>query len=137
MIIFSLVACGSEKKPSISNEDNPDKTTKNGDSDTTSKSPDIGETSKSPDISNKIKIEDIEWHVDEGIKDEKRSVFLEFDNKTEFTIVSFKLTFVEKPDLTEQEKETYFSEIQEEFEMSDDDINTIKQENISMHARAY
>lgn len=51
-----------------------------------------------------FKIEDILWSIDEGIVDGNRTVLFEYTNNSPFMISSFKLTFKERADITEDEK---------------------------------
>ena len=85
---------------------------------------------------NAIKIEDIAWNVEEGIVDGDRFVLLDYTNNTPYTITGFELTFTEKPDITEEEKTTFYTEIQTDFELSDEDIEDLKSQPISMHAES-
>ena len=82
----------------------------------------------------KINIEDISWKVDEGIVDGGRYVLLNYTNNTQYTLTNFELTFKEKAGITEEEKENFYSDIQEKFEASDEDMEDIKSQPISMHA---
>ncbi|MBT9769408.1 hypothetical protein GPK74_05410 [Coprococcus catus] len=82
----------------------------------------------------KINIEDISWNVNEGIVDGDHYVLLNYTNNTQYTITNFKLTFTEKTGITEEEKVKFYSDIQEKFEASDKDMESIKSQPISMHA---
>lgn len=94
-----------------------------------------GNTSSGSDVkSNPIKIEDIDWNIDEGIIDGKRYVLLDYTNNTDYTISSFEITFKEKDDLTDEEKENFFTDVVEKFQLSNDDIEQLKEDDISMHA---
>lgn len=108
LMVGSLYACSS----------NSDEKTSSGDSEDT----------------NPIKIEEIDWNVDEGIIDGDRYVLLDYTNNSEYTISSFEITFKEKEDLTDEEKENFFADIKEKFEFSDDDIVELEESGISMHA---
>lgn len=81
-----------------------------------------------------IKIEDIAWNVEEGIVDGDRFVLLDYTNNTPYTITGFELTFTEKPDITEEEKTTFYTDIQTDFDLSDENIEELKSGPISMHA---
>lgn len=81
----------------------------------------------------KINIKDISWKVDEGIVDGDRYVLLNYTNNTKYTITNFELTFKEKPGVTEEEKAKFYSDIQENFEMNDEDLEELKNQPISMH----
>ncbi len=82
----------------------------------------------------KINIEEIPWSVDEGIVDGDRFVLLSYTNNTQYTITNFKLTFKEKTGVTTEEKDTFYSDVQQNFEMSDEDIEDLKSQTISMYA---
>ena len=90
----------------------------------------------SGDISgNSISIEDIALSVDEGVVDGDRFVLLTYTNNTQYTISSFELTFKEKANITDEEKETFYADVQENFEMSNEDMEDLKDQPISMHAK--
>ena len=92
------------------------------------------ETNPTTGNGKKINITDISWNVDEGIVDGDRYVLLNYTNNTQYTITSLEITFKEKTDITEDEKETFYSDIQQKFEVGDEDMETIKSRPISMHA---
>lgn len=94
-------------------------------------------TTNNPDsstVKEKINIEDITWNVDEGIVDGDRYVLLNYTNNTQYTITNFEITFKEKAGVTEEEKATFYSDIQQNFEASDEDMEDLKSQPISMHA---
>ena len=80
------------------------------------------------------KIEEIDWNVDEGIVDGERTVALELTNNTKLTITGFEITFTERADLIDEEKEAFYSEIKKLFKPDDDEMETLKAEKIAMHA---
>ena len=84
-VLLSLVACG--KQPA----DKPE-----------------GKPLENPDIT----IDQIDWIVEEGVLEEDRYVLCRFTNKSQYTITSFKLSFVAKPDLTQDEFENFYAELQ-------------------------
>ncbi len=84
-VLLSLAACG--KQPT----DKP-----------------AGEPVENPDIT----MEQIDWTVEEGEWEKDRYVLCRFTNKSKYTITSFKLSFVAKPDLTQDEFENFYAEIQ-------------------------
>ena len=53
----------------------------------------------------KINIEDINWKVRQGIVEGDRYALLDYTNNTPYTITHFELTFEEKDDLKEEDKE--------------------------------
>lgn len=84
----------------------------------------------------KINIDDIVWEVDEGIIDGDRFILLNYTNNTPYTIASFEITFKEKSDITEEEKETYCSDLKEEFSAQDDEVEKLRNEPISMRTES-
>lgn len=82
-----------------------------------------------------INIEDIAWEVDEGIVDGKRCVLLSYTNNSPCTIAGFEITFKERSDLTEEEKQAFYADIQEMFESDDEEIEELKEYPISMSAK--
>lgn len=92
------------------------------------------ETNPTTGNGEKINITGISWNVDEGIVDGDRYVLLNYTNNTQYTITSLEITFKEKTDITEEEKETFYSDIQQKFEVGDEDMEAIKSRPISMHA---
>lgn len=82
----------------------------------------------------KIDIKDIAWNVDEGIVDGDRYVLLNYTNNSKYTIANFEITFKEKSDITEEEKNSFYSDIQKKFEVDDEDMQELKEKVISMHA---
>ena len=84
-------------------------------------------------IKSNMNIEDIDWKVDEGIVDGDRFVLLSYTNNTPYTITSFELTFKEKSTVSEEERESFFSDIQQNLNVSDEDIEEVKNRQITMH----
>lgn len=82
-----------------------------------------------------IDIKDIAWDVDEGIVDGNRCVLLDYTNNSPYTITDFEITFKEKSGITEEDKHTFYSDIQEMFEASDEEIEELKEYPISMYAK--
>lgn len=83
-----------------------------------------------------INIDDIVWEVDEGIIDGNRFILLNYTNNTPYTIASLEITFKERADITEDEKEAFYLDIQEEFSTSDDEMEQAKSEPISMYTES-
>ena len=84
----------------------------------------------------KINIEDIAWNIDEGIVDGDRYVLLSYTNNTKYTITDFKITLKEKAGITEEEKSDFCADIQSDFDASDEDMEEVRNQPISMHAEA-
>lgn len=79
-----------------------------------------------------IKVEDIDWSIEEGIVDNKRCVLFSYTNKSDCTIADVELKFKAKDDISDEEKNKFYSDIQKDFEFSDEDMNELKEEEISM-----
>jgi len=120
-----MSACGNKGV-----SDNSDNTPVTSDNEKTTAEADSTDSAKE-----KINIEDIVWNIDEGIVDGERYVLLNYTNNTPYTIAGFEILFKEKSDITEEEKSTFYSDIQKIFEASDEEINEIKESPISMHAK--
>lgn len=82
----------------------------------------------------KINIEDIAWNVDECIVDGDRYVILDYTNNTKYTLTDFEITFKEKADVTEEEKAQFCSDIENAYDISEEDMEEIRSRSISMHA---
>lgn len=74
----------------------------------------------------KIRIEDIAWNVDEGIIGGDRCVILDYTNNTPYTVADFEITFKERSDITEEEKQAFYSDVQKIFGASDEEIAELK-----------
>lgn len=85
---------------------------------------------------NIINIDDIVWEVDEGIIDGNRFILLNYTNNTPYTIASLEITFKERADITEDEKEAFYLDLQEEFSANDDEMEQVKRESISMYTES-
>lgn len=90
--------------------------------------------------SRSLTIEDIEWNVDEGIVDGERFVLLDYTNHSECTIVGFELQFTQRDDISEEEREAFFADLQERFAVDESDPDEaevfaeLQEEDISMRA---
>lgn len=83
-----------------------------------------------------IKIEDLEWSVNEGVIDGERYVLLELANNSSYAISNFEITFKEKDSLLQEEKEQLYVDLQTKFELSDEDITSLREKEISMYAKS-
>ncbi len=81
-----------------------------------------------------VSIEDINWNVDESVVDGDRTVVMSLTNNSQYTLAGFDISFVEKDDLSGEDKEAFYNDIKESFEASDDDMEQIKGREIGMHA---
>ncbi|MCD7866165.1 MAG: hypothetical protein LUG54_09235 [Clostridiales bacterium] len=91
--------------------------------------------SAASDSEKAIDIEDIVWSVDEGIIDGDRYVLLEYTNNSSYTITGLEITFREKSDITDEEKSSFYSDVQELLDATDEDMEEITNEEISMYAK--
>ena len=69
-----------------------------------------------PDIS----IEEIEWNFGSGTLRGDNYVLLQYTNNSKYVINSFELRFIEKPSVTKEEKEQFYSDIQKAQGFDDD-----------------
>ncbi len=115
-VVFNLVGCGENN---ISTESANESGKQQGDRDVAEES---------------IKIDDIAWNVDEGVVDGDRYVLLEYTNNSTYSIISFELNFKEKLGITQEEKDKFYTDVQENFSLSDDDLKALKEKAISIHA---
>jgi hypothetical protein len=82
----------------------------------------------------KISIEDIAWTIEENIVDGDRYVVLNYTNNSQYTVSGFVITFSQKDGITNEDISKYFTEIQEKYDFSDDDIAELKQKEITMYS---
>lgn len=127
LCLFSLSACGSKE---VSNNHNDTPVSSQKETEESEEAAEEKNTAKT-----KIDIKDIAWDVDEGIVDGKRCVLLNYTNNSSYTITGFEITFKEKSDIMEEDKQTFYSDIQEMFEASDEEIEELKEYPISMYAK--
>ena len=128
LCLASLSACGS-KEVSDNNGEVP-ASSQEEETEESKAVEDSGDTAKS-----EIDIEDIAWEVDEGIVDSERFVLLNYANNTSYTMAGFEITFKEKSEITNEEKQAFYEDIQEMFEADDEEIEELKEYPISMHAK--
>ena len=83
-----------------------------------------------------IQIDDIAWTVDEGILEGDRYILMDYTNNTPYTIASLEITFTEKESITEDDKTKFYDDLKTTYDMSDDDIERLKEEKIGMHAES-
>lgn len=60
-----------------------------------------------PGEDDSIKIDEVEWSVDEGIVDGERKVALSYTNNSSFTIMQFRIEFVQREDVTDEERAVF------------------------------
>lgn len=81
-----------------------------------------------------IDISDIDWNVDEGVIDGERYVLLNYNNNTQYTITSLKIRFKERADITEEEKTSFYADIQNKLKATDSDMDDLKNKPIAIRA---
>ena len=82
----------------------------------------------------KINIEDIDWKVRQGIVDGDRYALLDYTNNTPYTITHFELTFEEKDDLKEEDKEKFYKHIKDVVNADDEGMEEIKNKKIEKNS---
>lgn len=83
---------------------------------------------------NKISIDDLIYDAKSEIVDGERYVMLSLTNNSKYTITGFEVKYKVKPDVTDEQKDKFDEDLIENFELSDDDIDELKQRDISMNA---
>ena len=82
-----------------------------------------------------LHMEDIVWNVDSGIVDGQRRVMLDLTNHSPYPIVEMMLTFAEKPDVTDEQRESYYQDLRKALELDDEETNELRQMPIGMNAQ--
>lgn len=101
-----------------------------------------GKTDKKKDKKQEklLDIADLDFGVASGIVDGKRYPVFSYTNNSEYTVVEFELTLVEKADLSAEQKEAYIANLVGEFGLDESDpdevaaFEEVKSMAISMHA---
>ena len=153
MIITALSACGSTTSETANNDS--DKTSdesmpmdsvdeeedyEGATSDVEEKANNMqkkGSTDKTDD-NDYPKIEELEWNVDEIISDGERNVFMSVKNNSKYPINSIEISFSEKKDITEEQKQAFFDELKRCTGATDEEIEDIKSSTreISMYSKS-
>lgn len=123
LCLVTLCSCGKSEK----NVDNSNKTTNENSGNTS-------EEQKEVAPENKIKMEDLKFEPTTVVDNDKRLVVLKLTNNSKYIITEFELSYKVKSDVTEQQKETFYQEVAEDFSFNQDDIEQLKENDISMHA---
>ena len=82
-----------------------------------------------------ISIEDLDWTIEEKNQDGERYIMMDLVNNSPYTIMELNITFTEKKDVSEEEKEAFYQEIKEDIGLSDEDIEQIKDRPLEMYAQ--
>lgn len=72
-----------------------------------------GEENKKDDFIPDIKIEQIEWSVSEGTVNGEDYVLGEVSNRSEFDLISLRISFTEKKGISKEDKNAFYADIQE------------------------
>lgn len=80
-------------------------------------------------------MEDIEWSMGEGVADGERTALLTYANHSKYPICGFSMTFVEKETVTEEDRSAFFEEVKETFGFEEEEIQELKDREISMHTK--
>ena len=81
-----------------------------------------------------ISMDDLPWNVEESIDSGERYVMMDYTNNTEYAVSDFKITFKAKSSITEDEKNAYFTDLQNTYSLTDEDMEELKVEGIAMSA---
>ncbi len=81
-----------------------------------------------------VAIEDLEWSVDEGVKDGKRYVFLTVTNNSDYDLAGVQFDFIQSASASEEDMENYYSWAVKEHELDAEDEEEIRSEELSMEA---
>ena len=82
----------------------------------------------------KIKIEELNYQVNVEVDNGERYVMMKLTNNSKYVITNFELTYKAKKDVTNEQKNKFYDEIQKNFKFNEEDVNELKQKEISMHA---
>lgn len=81
-------------------------------------------------------IEDIEWSVKESMVDGEIYVLLDFINNSDYTITGLSMNFKERDDITEEEKDSFYTDIKELTSATEDEMKELKELPLGMHAES-
>ena len=81
-------------------------------------------------------MEDIVWTVEEGIVDEERYVLMGYTNQSPFTIAGLKIIFTEKEGISDEEKEAFYTEVQQAFDLDESVMEQTRGQAISLHTES-
>lgn len=77
------------------------------------------------------KIDQLDWRVGSGVVDEQRRVLMDYTNNSKYTIVEFDLTFTQKNDVTDEQRQEELDKVKESLSFSDDDLSEVKDKPLS------
>ena len=82
----------------------------------------------------KVNIENVPWEVKMGINRlDDRAAMVEFSNNSEYAIKEFDLRFKMK-EVSEEKLADFYSHLKSTYNLSDEDLNSLKEIQITMHA---
>lgn len=90
------------------------------------------ENNKNGDVS----IEDIDWNIEEQIRDNDRFVLMDYTNNSDVVLVGFKLDFKEKKDVKEEVKTSLLEQIQRDVGLSDEQMEHFYDRPLEMYAKS-
>jgi len=90
------------------------------------------ENNKNGDVS----IEDIDWNIEEQIRDNDRFVLMDYTNNSDVVLVGFKLDFKEKKDVKEEVKTSLLEQIQQDVGLSDEQMEHFYDRPLEMYAKS-
>lgn len=90
------------------------------------------ENNKNGDVS----IEDIDWNIEEQIRDNDRFVLMDYTNNSDVVLVGFKLDFKEKKDVKEEVKTSLLEQIQQDVGLSDEQMEQFYDRPLEMYAKS-
>lgn len=82
------------------------------------------------------KIDQLDWRVDTGVIDENRRVLMDYTNNSDYTIVELDLTFTQKSDVTEEQRQEELNHTKELLSLSDDDVSEVKDSPLSAYVNS-
>lgn len=82
-----------------------------------------------------LKMEDIAWSVEGGIVDGQRMLMLECTNNSPYTIAELSLSFSEKDDLTDEQKENFYQDLTDTLPLKQEDLDELRERPIGMSAQ--
>lgn len=85
--------------------------------------------------SDEISMKDIDWSIDSNVIDGERYVLMNYTNNSPFVICGLEISFTEKDNITDEEKEKYYSEVAKAFDLSNEDLTKTKEKKIAMNAK--
>lgn len=84
-----------------------------------------------------IKISDIEWNVESTITDGERGLEFNYTNNSDYIITYFEISFVQTDEVTDEQVESFYTNIQKKYDFDDEVIDGLKEDysdGIEMHA---